>query len=172
MNSRTSQRTARQAEADFYQAQAYDPAQSVGYLMRRVLSGFIQEIEAELEPSGLTSAQWLPLFKLARGKACTAAEMARVCELDAGATTRLLDRLEDKGLIQRERSEEDRRVINLSLTREGKQAAKVVPEVLSRVHNGALAGFTPEEWETLKSLLRRMLVNLDTMNASRNADDN
>lgn len=172
MNKRASPCSTQLSAADFYRAQAYDPAQSVGYLMRRVLSGFLQEIEAELEPSGLTSAQWLPLFKLARGKGCTAAEMARVCELDAGATTRLLDRLEDKGLIQRERSEEDRRVVNLSLTREGKQAAKVVPEVLSCVHNGALAGFTPEEWETLKSLLRRMLANLDSMNASRTAHDN
>lgn len=172
MTTRSSSRPARRSAVDFYAAEAYDPAQSVGYLMRRALSGFAQEIEAELEPSGLTSAQWLPLFKLSRGSAGTAAEMARVCELDAGATTRLLDRLEDKGLIQRERSEEDRRVVHLSLTREGKQAAKVVPEVLSRVHNGALADFSPQEWETLKSLLRRMLTNLQAMSAGRTPHDN
>ena len=172
MSTRPSPRSARRPAADFYRAQAYDPEQSVGYLMRRVLSGFVQQIEVEFEPSGLTRAQWLPLFKLSRGDVGTAAEMARVCELDAGATTRLLDRLEDKGLVQRERSDEDRRVVNLSLTREGRQAAKVVPEVLSRVHNGALAGFTPEEWETLKSLLRRMLANLDAMNAAEVSDEN
>lgn len=172
MSTRPSSRTGQRPAADFYSAQAYDPEQSVGYLMRRVLGNFIQEIEAELEPSGLTHAQWMPLYKLSRQNIVTAAELARGMGLDAGATTRLLDRLEDKGLLQRERSEADRRVVNLSLTRDGKQAAKAIPEALSRVHNGALADFTPEEWETLKSLLRRMLSNLQAMSASRTPDEN
>lgn len=172
MSTRSLPKAAKRLTADFYDAKAYDPEQSVGFLMRRVLGGFVQEIEAELEPSGLTNAQWMPLYKLSRQNVVTAAELSRALGLDAGATTRLLDRLEAKGLCQRERSEEDRRVVNLSLTREGKQAAKLVPEALSRVHNSALADFTPEEWETLKSLLRRMLTNLQTLNASRTPDEN
>ena len=172
MSTRPFPRSAKRLAAEFYDAKAYDPEQSVGFLMRRVLAGFVQEIEAELEPSGLTNAQWMPLYKLSRQNTVTAAELARGMGLDAGATTRLLDRLEAKGLCQRERSEEDRRVVKLSLTREGKQAAKLVPEALSRVHNSALADFTPEEWETLKSLLRRMLTNIQTLNASRTSDEN
>lgn len=172
MSTRPLPKSAKRLAAEFYDAKAYDPEQSVGFLMRRVLAGFVQEIEAELEPSGLTNAQWMPLYKLSRQNTVTAAELARGMGLDAGATTRLLDRLEAKGLCQRERSEADRRVVNLSLTREGKQAAKLVPEALSRVHNSALADFTPEEWETLKSLLRRMLANIQTLNASRTSDEN
>lgn len=172
MSTKPPTRTAKRPAAAFYDAAAYDPEQSVGYLMRRVLSSFVQEMEAELEPSGLTNAQWMPLYKLSRQDVVTAAELSRGMGLDAGATTRLLDRLEAKGLCQRERSEEDRRVVKLSLTREGKQAAKAVPEALSRVHNSALADFTPEEWETLKNLLRRMLGNLQTLNASRTSDEN
>ena len=118
---------------EFYNAKTYTPEESVGHMMRRIISSVAQEIERELEPSGLTNAQWVPLFKLATGKAATAAELARECELDAGAMTRLLDRLESKGLCQRERSSEDRRVVNLEMTPDGKEAAKVVPEVLSRV---------------------------------------
>lgn len=172
MSKRHLPKTARRLAAEFYDPKAYEPEQSVGYLMRRVLASFVQEIEAELEPSGLTNAQWMPLYKLSRQDVITAAELSRGMGLDAGATTRLLDRLEAKGLCQRERSEEDRRVVKLSLTREGQQAAKAVPEALSRVHNSALAGFTPEEWETLKNLLRRMLGNLQTLNASRTPDEN
>ena len=144
----------------FFRADSYDPEESVGYLLRQVVNGFTQEIETLLEPSGLTDAQWLPLYKLSRDTVSTAAEVARAMGRDAGATTRLLDRLEAKGLCQRERSDEDRRVVNLRLTPDGKEAVKVVPEVLCQVHNLALADFTPQELDTLKTLLRRMLRNL------------
>jgi DNA-binding MarR family transcriptional regulator len=119
----------------------------------------VQELERQFEPSGLTNAQWKPLFKLFAGEVSTVAELARACTLDAGGMTRLLDRLEAKGLCQRERSSEDRRVVNLALTDAGRQAAECIPEVLSRVQNAYLAGFSVEEWQTLKSYLRRMLDN-------------
>lgn len=143
-----------------FRAESYDPAQSVGYLLRQVLNGFTHEIEAQLEPSGLTDAQWLPLYKLSLHTVSTAAEIARTMGRDAGATTRLLDRLEAKGLCQRERSEHDRRVVELRLTAEGREAVRVVPEVLCHVHNRALADFSAEEIDTLKKLLQRMLCNL------------
>ena len=155
--------------APLYTAQRYDPQESVGYLMRRILNRMAQEVEAELEPSGLTHAQWLPLYMLSLGRASTAAELARECDLDAGATTRLLDRLERKGLCRRERSAQDRRVVLLSLTAEGRQAARRVPQVLSQMHNQTLEGFSPQEWDTLKSLLRRMLSNAQTMTERRNS---
>jgi DNA-binding MarR family transcriptional regulator len=156
---------------EFYNAATYTPDESVGFLMKRVISAVKQEIERELEPSGLTNAQWVPLFKLATGCATTGAELARECELDAGAMTRLLDRLETKGLCRRERSSEDRRVVNIEMTDEGRDAAKVLPEVLSRVQNAHLAGFTVEELQTLKSFLRRILDNAQAIQASREQHD-
>jgi DNA-binding MarR family transcriptional regulator len=156
---------------EFYSAETYTPGDSVGYLMRRIITVVAQQIEHELEPSGLTNAQWVPLFKLALGSATTGAELARECELDAGAMTRLLDRLEGKGLCRRERSSEDRRVVNLEMTDEGREAVKVVPQVLSSVQNQLLAGFTVEEWETLKEFLRRILDNVHGMQAGREHHD-
>ena len=88
---------------NFYQADNYRPEESAGYLMRQVLSLMTSEVEAQLEPTGLTNAQWQPLLKLYWGSAATVAELARECRLDAGAMTRTLDRLEGKGLIRRER---------------------------------------------------------------------
>lgn len=156
---------------EFYNAETYAPSESVGYLMRRIIAIVTQEIEHELEPSGLTNAQWVPLFKLALGSATTGAELARECELDAGAMTRLLDRLEGKGLCRRERSSEDRRVVNLEMTDEGREAVKVVPQVLSKLQNQLLAGFSVEEWKTLKEFLRRILDNAQSMQASREDHD-
>lgn len=160
------------APIEFYRATEYRPEESVGYLMRRILTMVGQEVERELEPSGLTNAQWVPLFKLYMESAGTAAELARECELDAGAMTRLLDRLEAKGLCRRVRSSEDRRVVNLEMTDEGREAAKEIPAVLSRVQNAHLAGFSLEEWQTLKGFLRRILDNARTIQAGSDHHDN
>jgi DNA-binding MarR family transcriptional regulator len=127
--------------------------------MRRILTCMASEIDQALEPRGLTSAQWVPLFKLHLGHACTVAELARECQLDAGAMTRLLDRLEGKGLIARVRSSEDRRVVNLELTDEGREAAREIPDVLCKVQNAFLQGLSVAEWEQLKDLLARVLAN-------------
>ena len=144
---------------EFYCAEGYVPETGVGFLMRRVMIAVAQEIERQLEPSDLTNAQWVPLFKLFLGKASTVAELARECHLDAGAMTRLLDRLEAKGLCRRVRSVADRRVVNIELTDAGREAAAGIPAVLCRVQNAHLAGFSVEEFETLKGFLRRILDN-------------
>jgi len=154
---------ARPAPARFYRGDRYAPDDSVSYLMRQVLNSVAQHTVRRLEPQGLTNAQWLPLFKLRLGAARTVAELARECEADAGAMTRMLDRLEAKGLLRRSRSVQDRRVVNIELTPDGEQAADRVPPALAAVLNAHLAGFTREEWETLKHLLRRMLVNAEGM---------
>ena len=151
--------TAQSPAATFYTPDDYRPDESAGYLMRRILALMAAEVDEALEPQGLTSAQWVPLLKLHVGSASTVAELARECQLDAGAMTRLLDRLEAKGLVARVRSSEDRRVVNLELTKEGREAARQIPAVLCKVQNAFLQGLDIEEWEQLKGLLHRILDN-------------
>ncbi|MDB5886388.1 MAG: transcriptional regulator, MarR family [Polaromonas sp.] len=156
---------------DFYRTEGYTPNESVGYMMRRIISLLALGVERELEPTGLTNAQWVPMLKLYTGCASTAAELARQCDLDAGSMTRLLDRLEAKELCRRTRSSEDRRVVNLELTEAGLAAAREIPAILCGVQNALLAGFSAEEWTTLKSYLRRMLDTAQTLNASIEKND-
>ena len=145
---------------DFYKPENYSAEDSVGYLMRRVITTMSQAIDVQLcKPDSPTYPQWLPLHKLHAHKAQTVAELARECMLDAGSMTRLLDRLEAKGLCRRVRSVTDRRVVNIELTDEGSAAAQQVPEVLCRVQNEYLAGFDAAEWTQLKSYLHRILDN-------------
>jgi DNA-binding MarR family transcriptional regulator len=61
------------------------------------------------------------------------------------------------------RSETDRRVVNLELTPAGTQAASEIPEILSGVQNAHLAGFSAEEFETLRTYLRRILNNAQSI---------
>jgi DNA-binding MarR family transcriptional regulator len=151
---------------DFYRPESYRAEESVGYMMKRILASISQSVESRLcEPGSPTYPQWIPLHKLHMGVATTVAELARECQLDTGAMTRLLDRLEAKGLCRRVRSQSDRRVVNIELTDEGRAAAQEVPHSLARVQNDYLAGFTREEWEQLKSYLRRILDNAQAISA-------
>jgi len=156
-------RSARPAPARFYRAEGYSVEDSVGYLMRRAVSCISASIDRRFDEHDLTHAQWAPLFMIHQGRAGTVAELARECQCDAGAMTRMLDRLEAKGLLRRVRSSEDRRVVNIELTSEGRQTAARIPQVLCDTLNDHLAGFTKEEWQTLKGLLRRILANADTV---------
>ena len=152
-------RTPRSQPTVFYRPETYRADESAAYLMRRILTMMAGEVDEALEPRGLTSAQWVPLLKLHLGEASSVAELARECQLDAGAMTRLLDRLEAKGLVERVRSSEDRRVVNLELTQAGREAAREIPAVLCKVQNAFLQGLSIDEWQQLKDLLRRVLDN-------------
>jgi DNA-binding MarR family transcriptional regulator len=154
----------------FYKPETYQPDQSVGYLMKRILNTFAAAVDHELEHTGLTSAQWVPILKLYMGHASTVAELARECSLDVGAMTRTLDRLETKGLLRRVRSTEDRRVVNLELTPEGRATAKQIPVALCSVQNAHMRGFTLQEWQLLKGMLGRILDTALELQAGRDND--
>jgi len=149
--------------ADFYQADGYCAEESVGYLMKRIMMSVVSQVDKRLDVHELTSAQWGPLMRLQKEGGSTVAELARWLQVDAGAMTRLLDRLEKKGLCKRVRSTEDRRVVKVELTPEGEAAIREVPAVLSDVMNAHLAGFSKSEWLALKSYLQRMLATGDAM---------
>ena len=143
--------------ADFYRAASYCAEESVGYLMKRIMMSIVSQADKRLDVHGLTSAQWGPLMRLKTVGGATVAELARWLNVDAGAMTRLLDRLEKKGLCKRVRSTEDRRVVRVELTPDGDAAIAEVPAVLSEVLNAHLAGFSKTEWVALRNYLQRML---------------
>ncbi|CAM3785300.1 MarR family winged helix-turn-helix transcriptional regulator [Paracidovorax anthurii] len=138
--------------------------QSVGYQMRRIVNLMACAVDQRMEPLGLTDAQWKPLLRLflAPGQESTVAALARGCQLDAGGMTRLLDRLEAKGLCRRERSQEDRRVVNLALTPEGLDTARQLPDLLTDLQQTALHGFSDAETAQFRQYLGRIYDNLGT----------
>ncbi len=148
---------------EFYSAHGYCAEESVGYLMKRVMLSIIYQADKRLDEHGLTSAQWGPLLRLRSTGGSTVAELARWLQTDAGAMTRLLDRLEKKGLCKRVRSTEDRRVVQVELTPDGEAAIEEVPAVLAEVMNAHLTGFSKSEWQALKTYLQRMLKAGETL---------
>jgi DNA-binding MarR family transcriptional regulator len=142
-----------------YDGRHYDVSESVGHLLFNLMMLMRRDVELRMAEHGLTDAQWKPLWMLKSGRAATAIELAREMDIDAGAITRMVDRLEAKGLLERVRSAADRRMVHLRLTAAGEAAAKKVPFVLASVNNDFLRGFSESEWKQLRRLLGRMAAN-------------
>ena len=64
------------ARPSFYSATQLQPEDSVGYLMRKVMSSIRTQADAQLSTHDLTYAQWLPLFKISRCEQTTVASLA------------------------------------------------------------------------------------------------
>ncbi len=149
----------RSERPQFYSAQHYRFGDNVGARIRQLRVSMTRCVDVEMARHGLTDAQWGPLFLIAAGRSCTAAALAQELEVNAGAMTRTLDRLEKKGLLLRRRSANDRRLVMLELTEEGRRAAERIPAVLTAVYNAHLAGFSQPEFEALNAMLARMVDN-------------
>ncbi len=133
--------------------------ESIGLLIKQVLASMSRMADRGMADIGLTVMQWRPLMLIYQGKADTAAELARLAEVDTGAMTRTLDRLESKGLLRRLRSTEDRRMNKLELTPSGCEAAQQCPAILTSMLRHHLRDFNKQEVDQLRGFLRRMLVN-------------
>jgi len=147
---------------EFYRGDNWSAEESIGYLLRTTVSTLMRAAETAMRPYGLTSVQWAPLMIISRGGNPTAASLARDLNTDTGAMTRMLDRLESKGLLMRSRSATDRRVVELTLTDQGRELTRQIPHHLASVYNSHLAGFSQEEFVTLKNMLRRIIANRDS----------
>lgn len=133
--------------------------ENIGYLIRLAHHSLHDMIEKNMAPLGLTASQWHPIAIIGLSKADTPASVARLADVDTGAMTRTLDRLEAKAFLTRQRCEKDRRVIKLMLTEKGKQVNEQLLPSVAQALNHHLQGFTEQEVGQLKSLLTRMLLN-------------
>jgi DNA-binding MarR family transcriptional regulator len=115
-------------------------------------------IDTHMEPHGITAAQFKVLIIMAQFGVDSPGELCRHLSLDSGSMTRMLDRLEQKGFLARQRSEADRRQIQLVLTDEGQKLADLLPGIGSEAMNELAGAITPEELKTLESILKKILV--------------
>jgi DNA-binding MarR family transcriptional regulator len=151
--------------SDIYDSATYEPRKGIGHLMSRVRTELLAAIDREmgsdehLSSLEMSSAQFIILVTLSVGTAKSASDLCKGISYDAGAMTRMLDRLEEKGMLRRSRDPGDRRLVNLELTEKGNAALPRMREVSMRVLNRFLQGFTKVEARQLESFLTRMLEN-------------
>ncbi|HEY8053475.1 MAG TPA: MarR family transcriptional regulator [Steroidobacteraceae bacterium] len=152
--------------SEIYDSASYQPRKGVGSLLNRVrtelLSALDRELAADkrLAPLELSAAQFIVIATLAAGEEpMSASDLCKGISYDAGAMTRMLDRLQDKQLLTRARCTHDRRLTYLELTDEGRAAYPRMREISMNVLNRFLRGFTRQEGRQLEVLLSRMLEN-------------
>src|SRR5258707_10177828 len=142
-----------------YEPATYDFRSGVPQLIGRVRAAFIAALEEKLAQFDLKSADYLVLVSVAND-IDTASAVCSLMAHDPGAMTRKIDVLEQRGLVRRVRSAEDRRAIRLELTPEGKKAFPKVLATAVGIANEFLDGFTKAEVRQLEGMLERILVNV------------
>jgi DNA-binding MarR family transcriptional regulator len=136
-----------------------DVQRSICRQVKLVMNSLLRRVDLHMQPLELTGMQWEPVLMLWLRRADTVAGLARVSQVGFASMSRMLDRLEQKKLLRRERSAEDRRVVNLHLTPKGRKVAgRIWPIVVDgmKVH---LDGFKKEELVRFNDFLGRMLAN-------------
>jgi DNA-binding MarR family transcriptional regulator len=115
-------------------------------------------LDTHLAPFGVTSPQFKVLVMVAQFGAETPADLCRMLSLDSGSMTRMLDRLEQKGLLARTRSEADRRQVRLMLTQDGKQLSDLLPQIGAKAMNEMVGMLESDELAMLEKILTKILV--------------
>jgi DNA-binding MarR family transcriptional regulator len=114
-------------------------------------------------PGELSDAQYSLLFCLRSQAAMPTSELADLADLSPASTTEMLDGLEDAGLVVRERSERDRRVVLTSLTERGGELVEARRARYEPRWRAALDEFTEEELVVAATVLDRLRVLFDEL---------
>jgi len=158
---------------DVYEIETYQPRKGVGHLLNRVRTEMLDALDKalgsdqELATLEISAAQFIVIASLALAdSAKSSSDLCKGISYDAGAMTRMIDRLESKGLIRRNRRPDDRRVVYIELTEEGARAFPRMKTISMGVVNRFLRGFSQAEARQLEGFLARMLENAGPFRAA------
>lgn len=134
---------------------------SLGLLLRQVRDALWARMANELAQAGhdLSFSQYITLKKLALGTT-NATELARAAELNPGAMTRLIDRLIERGLVERHADPADRRVVRIQLSKQGQSIWRDIDQCGNRVRERAMSGMDEAERLQFIRVLEQVRDNL------------
>ena len=121
------------------------------YAASKALTAAYRQALGELS---LTYPQYLTMLAVWESDGRTVAELGKAVDLDSGTLSPLLRRLEKAGLVRRERSTQDERVVRVFVTDQGRDLEPRAAAVRGRVE--AATGLSPEEFAQLRSMLHRL----------------
>jgi DNA-binding MarR family transcriptional regulator len=148
-----------------YKAETYRAKSSVGYLVKRANALLVEGHEPALAEHGFTFTQWVVMMLLRDGLAPNAKDLCAQLRHDSGAVTRVLDQLEARALVRRERSQDDRREVKLCLTDAGyRMVESLIPTVVDKL-NFVLRDFSSAEVSELTRLLTKFVAGFDAVGA-------
>ncbi|MDT3845151.1 MAG: MarR family transcriptional regulator [Bacillota bacterium] len=129
----------------------------INYLLTGAQHKVFQKMKNELKEYDLTPIQYGVLKCIWQFGMTNPKEIADFHNIENSTMSGILERMESKGLIKREIDDNDRRYIKITLTETSKALEYSANKVIDKVNALALKDFSPEEAETLKNMLRRII---------------
>lgn len=133
---------------------------SLGYRLKLLSQLSTRRFQEQLEPFGLTPFHWVVLCCLWQEDGSTTGSIGEKLQQVGGTLTGVLDRMEERGLIRRERDLQDRRAWRIWLTDAGKQLQDVLPLIALEHLERVLKGIPDAERELLSEMLDRLIDNV------------
>jgi DNA-binding MarR family transcriptional regulator len=133
---------------------------SVGYRIKLLSQLLGRKFQERLEPFGLTPFHWVVLCCLWEEDGLATCSIGEKLQQVGGTLTGVLDRMEERKLIYRERDVRDRRIWRIWLTDAGKQLQTVLPPIALEIREQAMQGFSPEDRQLFSQLLDQAVTNL------------
>ena len=119
-------------------------------------------------PLGVTRAQWRVLAWLGREPGLRQVELAEHIEVEPITLCRIVDRLEESGLVERRRDPDDRRAWRLYLTVKGEPLLDELRILAAAMAREAFAGVPPQTIELLRRSLAQVRSNLPENESPKN----
>ena len=111
----------------------------------------------KLKDTGLTIGQPKILDYLKEHNGSSQKEIARACFLDAGSLTTILNRMEEKGLIERQMLNGNRRSFHIFMTDEGKEKQQLIDQVFSEIEKKRCLVFQKKNFRHLCPYIRKFI---------------
>ncbi len=137
-----------------------DGIDRLGFLIHDAARLLRKRFEAKGSAYGLSAAQWRLLVRLVKDEGVAQARLAELLEIEPISVSRLLDRMEEGGWIERRQDASDRRVRIIFPTDKSREAFAAIKSVAGEVYDLALAGLSAEEKRTLVKSLNAIITNL------------
>ena len=125
----------------------------------------------QLTATGLTIGQPKILDYLKEHDGSNQKEIAKACFLEAGSLTTILNKMEEKGLIERRILNGNRRSFHIFLTAVGKEKQQLVDTAFSEIEKKALADISEKEFEQFMSVYHRIYSNLSGISEKQTEND-
>ncbi len=142
---------------------------SLGFRVNYLAKLMRSELEFRLQSFGLSSTQWAVLVALLQEDMISQRDVAERVSLDNATTTRVLDVLEAKDFISRNRIDDDRRVQIIALSPEGRKFALEAAKCGEIINLAALEALTPEERISLSRIIDRLTQRTEAIATERNS---
>ena len=135
------------------------------YLLNRAGARIATAFSEEVRPLGATLQIWRVLAALHEQDGRRMGDLSNTTSIEVSTLTRLVDNMEQRGLVARRRERADARVVLLHATPAGRRLTQRILPIAERYEAVALAGFDASEAENLKAALRRLYANMDGLEA-------